>query len=114
MPTCAPGRSRSPAPLTEAEIEDDYEGATGRVLVEAVGDRDPEEVPAALVRGHGPFCWGKDPAATVEKAVTLEAVARLALLTTALEPGIAPLASAVRDRHFSRKHGPGAYYGQPS
>lgn len=100
--------------LTDEEIEEDYEGATGRVLIEAVGERDADEVPAALVRGHGPFCWAEDPAAAVETAVTLEEVARLALLTTVLHPGIAPLASSIRDRHFTRKHGPQAYYGQPS
>ena len=100
--------------LTEAEIEQDYEGATGRVLVEAIGDRGPDEMPAALVLGHGPFCWASDPAAAVETAVTLEEVARLALLTTLLEPGATPLADAVRDAHFLRKHGPQAYYGQPS
>jgi L-ribulose-5-phosphate 4-epimerase len=100
--------------LTEAEIEADYEGATGRLLVEAVGDRDSHEVPAALVRGHGPFCWAEDPAAAVETAVTLEEVARLALLTTILEPGVAPLARTIRDKHFTRKHGPRAYYGQAS
>jgi L-ribulose-5-phosphate 4-epimerase len=100
--------------LTDEEIDEDYEGATGGVLIEAVGDRGPDEVPAALVRGHGPFCWAADPAAAVETAVTLEEVARLALFTTMLDPGIAPLAEALRDRHFYRKHGPGAYYGQPS
>jgi L-ribulose-5-phosphate 4-epimerase len=100
--------------LTEVEIDEDYEGATGRVLVEAVGDRDSDEVPAALVRGHGPFCWGENPAAAVETAVTVEEIARLALLTTILEPGAAPLAAAIRDKHFTRKHGPQAYYGQVS
>jgi L-ribulose-5-phosphate 4-epimerase len=99
--------------LTEAEIAGDYEEATGRVLVEAVGGRHAAEVPAALVRGHAPFCWGADAAAAVENAVTLEEVARLALLTTALDPDVAPLARALRDRHFARKHGPRAYYGQP-
>lgn len=99
--------------LTEVEIEEDYEAATGTALVEAVGDRDPDEVPAVLVRGHGPFCWAKDPAAAVETAATLEEVARLALLTTILEPDAGPLASAIRDKHFTRKHGPQAYYGQP-
>jgi L-ribulose-5-phosphate 4-epimerase len=99
--------------LTDAEIADDYEGATGRVIVEAVGDRDSEEVPAVLVRGHGPFCWAGDPRAALEAAITLEEVAHLALLTTTLEPGVTPLASAIRDRHFTRKHGAQAYYGQP-
>jgi L-ribulose-5-phosphate 4-epimerase len=100
--------------LTEAEIDRDYEAATGMALVEAVGDRDYEEVPAVLVRGHGPFCWAEDPAAAVERAATLEEVARLALLTTILEPDAGPLASAIRDKHFTRKHGPQAYYGQAS
>jgi L-ribulose-5-phosphate 4-epimerase len=98
--------------LTEAEIDEDYEGATGQVLVEAVGDRGSDEVPAALVVGHGPFCWAEDPAAAVENAVILEEVARIAALTITLEPGAVPLAEAVRDKHFSRKHGPQAYYGQ--
>lgn len=100
--------------LSEDEIEHEYEAATGRVLVEAIGDRGSDAVPAALVVGHGPFCWAADPAAAVETAVTLEEVARLALLTTLLEPGAGPLADAVRDKHFARKHGPQAYYGQPS
>jgi L-ribulose-5-phosphate 4-epimerase len=107
-----------PIPLTRAltkeEIEDDYEGATGLALIEAIGERDSEEVPAVLARGHGPFSWAKDPEAAVETAVTLEEVARLAALTVALEPGIGPLAAAVREKHFTRKHGPQAYYGQPS
>jgi L-ribulose-5-phosphate 4-epimerase len=99
--------------LSEAEIEAGYEAATGEAVVEAVGDRGSDEVPAVLVPGHGPFCWGPDPAAAVETAVTLEEVARLALLTMILEPTAAPLAQAIRDKHFERKHGPGAYYGQP-
>lgn len=99
-------------PLDEEEIASDYEGATGTVLVEAIGDRDPLHVPCALVRGHAPFCWGESAAAAVQTAVTLEEVARIALLTTMIEPGAAPLHAAVRDKHHERKHGPGAYYGQ--
>jgi len=106
-----------PVPLTRAlsaeEVEKAYERATGEALVEAVGDRRALEVPCALVRGHAPFCWGRSVAAAVENAVTLEAVARMALLTTALRPDAAPLDDAVRDKHFRRKHGPSAYYGQP-
>jgi L-ribulose-5-phosphate 4-epimerase len=98
--------------LTEDEVASDYEGATGSLLVEAVGERGVDEVPCALVRGHGPFCWGGDAVAAVENAVTLEEVARLALLTTLLDPDAGPLAAAVRDKHFERKHGPRAYYGQ--
>jgi L-ribulose-5-phosphate 4-epimerase len=100
-------------PLSETEIDSDYEGATGEALVEAVGERGPSELPCALVRGHAPFCWGQDPASAVQTAVTLEEVARVALLTTLLEPGAPPLAQAVRDKHHQRKHGPRAYYGQP-
>jgi L-ribulose-5-phosphate 4-epimerase len=109
-----PGPVPLTRPLTEEEIERDYEGETGTVIVEAIGDRDAAEVPAVLVRGHGTFCWAADPMAAVQIAVTLEEVARLALLTTLLQPGAGPLSDALRDVHFQRKHGPGAYYGQPS
>jgi L-ribulose-5-phosphate 4-epimerase len=98
--------------LTAKEIECDYELSTGTVLIEAVGSR-PGEIPGALVRGHGPFCWGRDPAAAVQNAVTLDEVARLALLSLVLEPGARPLDGALRDKHHERKHGSGAYYGQP-
>ncbi len=96
--------------LTESEIAEGYEDATGAVLIEAVSD--PLEVPCALVRGHAPFCWGADATKAVEHAVTLEAVARLALLTLILDPDAGPLADALRSKHHERKHGPGAYYGQ--
>jgi len=100
--------------LTDAEVREDYEGATGVVLVDALAGRRALEVPCALVRGHAPFCWGRNPAAAVDNAVTLEEVARMALLTTVLDPGAEPLAEAVREKHHERKHGPRAYYGQPS
>lgn len=99
-------------PLTEAEIESDYEGATGTALIEAVGAHGPLEIPCALVRGHAPFCWGTSAAAAVEAAVTLEQVAQMALLTTLLDPVPAPLHPALREKHHRRKHGPRAYYGQ--
>jgi L-ribulose-5-phosphate 4-epimerase len=100
--------------LTGEEIADDYEGATGTVLVEAIAERGgPSETPCVLVRGHAPFCWGANPAKAVETAVTLEEVARMALLTIMLDPAAAPLEAAVRDKHHERKHGPQAYYGQP-
>jgi L-ribulose-5-phosphate 4-epimerase len=99
--------------LTEREIDDDYEGATGDALIELIRQRDVETLPCALVRGHGPFCWGASASAAVQTAVTLEEVAHLALLTTALDPQAPPLDPAVRDKHFERKHGPNAYYGQP-
>ena len=106
-----------PIPLTRAltaeEIDEDYEGATGTVLVETIAQHGPAELPCALVRGHAPFCWGASPAKALEVAVTLEEVARMALLTTLLEPSPEPLHAAVRDKHHERKHGPQAYYGQP-
>lgn len=106
-----------PIPLTRAlsgeEIASDYEGATGAALIEAIETHGPDQVPCALVRGHAPFCWGATPAAAVENAVTLEDVARLALLTTVLDPDAPTLADRVRDKHFMRKHGSGSYYGQP-
>ena len=99
--------------LTDEEIASDYEGATGTTLVELISERGPLELPCALARGHAPFCWAATPAKAVEVAVTLEEVARMALLTTLLEPGAPPLQSALRDKHYERKHGPQAYYGQP-
>jgi L-ribulose-5-phosphate 4-epimerase len=99
--------------LTDEEVAGDYEGATGTVLVETIGERGPSELPCALVRGHAPFCWGASPAKAVEVAITLEEVARMALLTSLLEPGAETLQAAVRDKHHERKHGPQAYYGQP-
>jgi L-ribulose-5-phosphate 4-epimerase len=98
--------------LTVAEVEEDYEGATGAVLIEALASHGPIKVPCALVRGHAPFCWGPDAAAAVEHAVILEQVAKMALFTTVLERGSLSLESHVREKHYARKHGPGSYYGQ--
>jgi L-ribulose-5-phosphate 4-epimerase len=100
-------------PLGEAEIEAGYEAATGAALIEAVRDHGPAEMPCVLVRGHAPFCWGATAAAAVVNAVTLEEVARMALFTTILDADSPPLAEAVRAKHYARKHGPHAYYGQP-
>lgn len=99
--------------LSEEEVTRDYEGATGEVLIETVSELGPHELPCALVRGHAPFCWAANPAKAVETAVTLEEVAKMALLSTLLDPATAPLADAVREKHHQRKHGPQAYYGQP-
>lgn len=99
--------------LTEDEINQDYEGNTGTVLIETISQYGPTELPCALARGHAPFCWAATATEAVEVAVTLEEVARMALLTTVLEPHAEPLQGAVRDKHHERKHGPAAYYGQP-
>jgi L-ribulose-5-phosphate 4-epimerase len=100
--------------LTRAEIEGDYELETGNVIVETLeaSGLAPLEVPAVLVAGHGPFTWGPSPAGAVENAIALETVAALALRTAQLQPGIEQIGRGLLDRHFSRKHGPAAYYGQ--
>ena len=109
---------RGPVPVTRAlaheEIRGSYEELTGEVIVEtfASGGLDPLETPAVLVASHGPFAWGADVERAVENAVALEAVAGLALQTLALKADVASLDEELLERHFSRKHGPGAYYGQ--
>jgi L-ribulose-5-phosphate 4-epimerase len=99
-------------PLTEDEVRSGYEASTATALIETVQEFGPLELPCALVRSHGPFCWGESPKEAVDAAVTLEAVATIALLTTLLDSDAVHLAEAVRDKHFERKHGPTAYYGQ--
>ncbi len=100
-------------PLGEDEIEAGYERATGEALVEAIAEHGPLELPCVLVRSHAPFCWGGTPAQAVDNAVTLEEVARMAMLTKQLGPDTAPLEETIRNKHFWRKHGPQSYYGQP-
>ena len=99
-------------PMTPEEIKTDYEENTGQVIVETFKDLDPMRYPAVLVASHGPFTWGKDPHEAVHNAVVLEYVARLASETLHLNPTIEPMQSALLDKHFLRKHGPKAYYGQ--
>jgi L-ribulose-5-phosphate 4-epimerase len=101
-------------PLLPEEIEGEYERRTGEVVVETFErlGLDPLEVPAALVASHGPFAWGPDVAEAVENAVALEAVAASSLRTELLRPGAEPIGEDLLLRHFLRKHGPGAYYGQ--
>ena len=97
--------------LRDDECGDGYERATGDVIVETLGDRDPLELPAVLVASHGAFAWGTSAAAAVEHAAALEEVAHLAFNAVALAP-VEPVSAALLDRHFGRKHGPTAYYGQ--
>lgn len=102
--------------LTEAEVKEAYELNTGKVIVEHFKDRDPLERPGVLVPGHGPFAWGKDAMKAVDNAVALEAIARLARLTEQLrgapEAVKTELPAYVGEKHYQRKHGPNAYYGQ--
>jgi L-ribulose-5-phosphate 4-epimerase len=99
-------------PLTPKEIETDYEANAGRAIVERLRHLNSSQHPAVLVANHGPFTWGKDAREAVENAVVLEFVARLALETLRINPRTQPVPAALRDKHFLRKHGPGAYYGQ--
>ena len=99
-------------PLTEAEIRGDYEAETGNVIAETFQGRDPMAVPAVLVRSHGPFAWGRDAAEAVHKAVVLEEAAFMAWHALTMNPAVSPIPQALLDKHYLRKHGPGAYYGQ--
>lgn len=101
-------------PMSEAEIAGDYEGETGKVIIETFNQagRDPRQVPGVLVYSHGPFAWGKSAADAVHNAVVLEEVAIMAMATRQLAPAIAPMQPELLDKHFLRKHGKHAYYGQ--
>jgi L-ribulose-5-phosphate 4-epimerase len=100
------------APLSPEEIQTDYELNTGRAIVKRFAGLDPMEMQAALVAGHGPFCWGASASQAAHNAVILEEIARIAYWTVMLDPAAAPLPSTLLDKHFFRKHGRGAYYGQ--
>ena len=98
--------------LTGGEIQSDYEANTGQVIVERFEQLDPLQHPAVLVASHGPFAWGKSVAEAVHNAVVLEFIARLASETLRLAPAIKPMQSVLLNKHFLRKHGPKATYGQ--
>ncbi len=100
--------------LTQAELDEDYEKNTGKVIVDTfrARDIDPVHVPGVICFSHGPFTWGKDPAQAVYHAVVLEEVAKMAVLTRMVRPDADPAPQHVLDKHFMRKHGPNAYYGQ--
>jgi L-ribulose-5-phosphate 4-epimerase len=100
--------------LTQAEVESDYELNTGKVIVEHFEKNqiDPAQMPAVLVARHAPFVWGKSAAKAVENGIVLEAVAGLALNSLALNPALTVVPDYLLDKHFLRKHGASAYYGQ--
>jgi L-ribulose-5-phosphate 4-epimerase len=102
------------APLTTAEIEFDYEANTGLAIVRLIEGRDPLGCPAALVASHGPFCWGKSAEDAAYHAVIVEELAAMAWLAMGLNPAAVPIADALRDKHYFRKHGDKASYGQRS
>ncbi len=99
-------------PMTEAEIAGEYEKETGKVIVETFAGRDSEAVPAVLVCSHGPFVWGKDPADAVHNAVVLEEAAFMNYHALQLAPERGSIPRALLDKHYLRKHGEHAYYGQ--
>ncbi|MDF2041456.1 MULTISPECIES: L-ribulose-5-phosphate 4-epimerase [unclassified Pantoea] len=100
--------------MTDAEIAHDYEHNTGKVIIETFAQRglSPSAIPAVLVNAHGPFAWGKDADSAVHNAVVLEEVAYMGIFSRHLSPGIARMQQPLLDKHFLRKHGANAYYGQ--
>ena len=98
--------------MSTIEIEGKYEEETGNVIVETFQNTDPKYMPAVLVNRHGPFCWGKDAQDAVHNSVVLEEVAKMAYTTEVLTPGIEAMDKELLDKHFWRKHGINAYYGQ--
>lgn len=98
--------------LTKEEVEDEYERNTGKVIVETLGNSNPLHTPGIAVYQHGPFAWGKDAAEAVHNAVVMEEVARMAWIARGINPGLKPIDDYLMNKHFMRKHGPDAYYGQ--
>jgi len=98
--------------MTDDEVEGEYEANTGAVIIRAFLGLDPMAIPAVLVANHGPFAWGADPREAAENAWMLEAAARMAYLTVAVNADARALGGTLHDRHFLRKHGKQAYYGQ--
>ncbi len=98
--------------LSQEEISSAYEANTGKLIVRTIGETEPTLMPGALVSGHGPFTWGKEPAEAVHNSVVLEELAKMALFTELLNPAVTGIRQALLDKHFLRKHGANAYYGQ--
>jgi L-ribulose-5-phosphate 4-epimerase len=107
---------RGPIPVTSVmqpcDIESEYEMNTGQMIARRFVDLDPLSVPAVLVAGHAPFCWGPSPTDAAHVAAIVEELAQLAYLTLSIKADVAGISDSLRDKHFLRKHGPGAYYGQ--
>jgi len=106
-----------PVPVTDAmsdcEIADDYEKNTGHAIIRTLSRTNASATAGVLVANHGPFAWGKDPESAVHNAVILEAIARMAYFTLGINSTAPPVGSALHDKHYLRKHGEKAYYGQP-
>lgn len=98
--------------MTPAEIEGEYEKETGKVIIETFQDKDPDAIPAVVVHSHGPFAWGTDAISAVHNAVVLEKVAFMNFHALMLEPKLPSMQQELLDKHYLRKHGANAYYGQ--
>ncbi|MFM8427208.1 MAG: L-ribulose-5-phosphate 4-epimerase [Chloroflexota bacterium] len=98
--------------MTEAEIQTEYEKETGTVIIETFKDKNPDAIPGVVVYSHGPFAWGKDAMDAVHNAVVMEEVAFMNIQTMLLNPDIQPMQQELLDKHYLRKHGVNAYYGQ--
>jgi len=98
--------------LSEKEVEEGYEKYTGTVIIERFNDLDPVATPGVLVRGHAPFSWGKSADDSVKNSLVLERVAEMAYAARQLNPDMKPLPDYILRKHYTRKHGPNAYYGQ--
>lgn len=98
--------------MTAEEVSGEYEWETGKVIVERFSGLNPLDIPAVFVRNHGPFAWGPSGAKAVETALALEIIADMAIKTLSLNPSAASAPAHLLNKHFHRKHGPGAYYGQ--
>ena len=98
--------------MTEAEVKDGYEENTGKVIAERFKGLDPVAIPGVLVANHGPFTWGDSAMGSVNNSVALEAIAKMAYGALVLNPKVKPLPGYLLDKHYFRKHGPDAYYGQ--
>ena len=97
--------------LSQEEMDEGYEKNTGTVIIETFQGKDPMAVPAVLCKNHGPFAWGKDAKEAVHNAVVLEEVAKMALFTEQLKPDVESAPQRIQDKHYYRKHGANAYYG---
>lgn len=106
------GDIRCTRALTIDEVQGEYELNTGKVIIETLGSHHPLHTPGVVVYQHGPFAWGKTAEDAVHNAVVMEEVARMAWIARGINPQLAPIDAYLMNKHFQRKHGPGAYYGQ--
>jgi L-ribulose-5-phosphate 4-epimerase len=106
------GDIRCTRPLTEAEVQGEYELNTGKVIIETIGECEPLHTPGIVVCQHGPFAWGKNAHEAVHNAVVLEEVAKMAWIARGINPQLQPIDRYLMNKHYLRKHGPDAYYGQ--